>query len=606
MRPEYISYDSKQREALLSQLGNFSPAERDVFHRLCQNWQERIPYNRIVAFLNNSEHGTTADLFTLMEKLRKARVGILRTVVQENSRSREAIVLTRENGPEFFLELADELFTDMLESITNPLPLLSSVRERIGEFPPDVLQPVPPEDLSLYFSGRSTAERPLAVATVDGDALLVSQPKLRPFVTVAILKMRYYLANTTLLGLFAKYQDTSLLSLKQQCAGKEPGFWLALTKTVFEKRRDLESQRSMSLDGDFFHAAALLKNLIESQISESQQKKQEEESRKLDLDAIAMAIKESPEEWLEQSAVSDLLDAQREKYADSFEKFREEFYERFVQSRGKNSLPKVVLLNKRYIHRDNVFPTFLNHFRELENDLAVYFALLMEDQLKSGSSRRDPTFVSLDNFNAAIAAQVEARSPYVAALIAKPSVLAEGIILYTKQHKLAKDIGDLKQRLAVYFDPETMQPLPLNEWFDLRPLDLFEKAFEKLPILRRIWIRITGKYESFRGRYLGQSTSLRQDRGSGTVAGRGGETTRTTRQDPRRGTTHPADSRRRGSSSGGSRGGRGGASSAAGRRSSSGSAASANTASAATKRAYSKKQVDSAWDEFGSTIKKGP
>jgi hypothetical protein len=165
----------------------------------------------------------------------------------------------------------------------------------------------------------------------------------------------------------------------------------------------------------------------------------------------------------------------------------------------------------------------------------------------------------------------------------------------------------LKQRLGVYFDPDTMQPLPLNEWFNLRPLDLFEKAFEKLPILRRIWIRLTGKYESFRGRYLGQSTSFRPNAAGNPAGGGGGETSSSGRQDPRRSAAHRDDPRRRGGVDARGHASRGGSSSG-GRRSSSGSAepSRAAAATAAAKRAYSKKQVDSAWDEFGSTIKKGP
>ncbi len=586
MRPDYIAYDTKQREELLSQRGNFTPNERDVFHKLCQNWQDRIPYARFVSFLNHENGGTTSDLVSLMTKLRTARMGILRTRMNDGQRERDAVVLTGENSAAFFSELADELFTDMLESIMNPLPLLETVEEQIGDIPPEAVQTVPAAEIGAYFSGRETSERPLAVATTDNTFLLVTQNHLRPFVNVAILKMRYFLSNTTLLGAVAKLQDTSLLSLKQQVAGKDPMFWLGLTQTVVDRRRDLEAMRTLSVDATFFHAASLLRNLIESQIAEAKQKKQEEESRQLDLDAIALAVKEAENEWLEQSDMTGLLEGQKEKYGERFESFREEFYERFVHARGKNTLPKVVLLKRRYIHRDNVFPVFLAHFRQLETELATHFTLQMEQQLKSGNRQKDPTFVSLDNFNDAILEQVRARSEYVAALIDKPSILAEAMILHTKQNKLARDVNELKQRLSVYFDPDTMQPLPLNQWFNLRPLDLFEKAFETLPILKRIWIRLTGKYESFRARYLGQTASQTQRQiGAATVADSGVE--------PR-----DAGARRRDRGDGRARN----PASAGASRTASSKAEQARAA--ARKRAYSKKQVDSAWSEFGNTIKK--
>lgn len=593
MRPDYIGFDSKQREELLSQRGNFTPNERDVFHKLCQNWQERIPYNRFISHLNHDSGGTTSDLVSLMGKLRDARLGLLRTKIEDGARVRDAIILTRENSAPFFVELADEYFNDVLESIVNPLPLLEHIRDQLGDIPPSVVQPVSPDELPAYFSRERTTELPLLVPTLDGATVLVNQSRLRPFISVAIAKLRYFLTNTSLLGAVAKLMDTSLLSLKQQIAGKDPMFWVGLTKLVVEHRKDFEAMRSVSVDGNFFHAAAILRNLIEAQITEAKQKKQAEENRQLDLDAIAIAVKESPSEWLTQQEISDLLEGQKEKYGDDFDAFREEFYERYVHSRGKNALPRIVLLSRRYIHRDNVFPVFLIHFRELESDLANHFALQMEQQLKSGNRKKDHTFISLQNFNEAIMDQVRARSDYVAALIDKPSILAEAMILHAKQNKLVKDVNELKQRLSVYFDPDTMQPLPLNEWFNLRPIELFERAFETLPILKRIWIRLTGKYESFRGRYLGQSAAS-----SAAAAGATGA---------------PARDIDRREKSGRDRGGHRESASSATHRTAGGSGRRGSAAAAkargpaagpAVKRAYSKKQVDSAWDEFGSTIKK--
>ena len=600
MRPAYIGYENKQREELLSQTGNFTPAERGVFHKLCQNWQERIPYNRFIAILGHDDAATPGDVVSLLTKLRKARMGMLRTTFKDGTRHRDVIILTDENSPAFFAELAEELFNDMQELIQNPLPLLTLVRDQIGEIPPGAIQRVSPDELGTFFSGKQQAERPLAVTTLDDEALLVTQPRLRSFVTITILKMRHFLSNTTLLGAVAKLQDTSLLNLKQKCAGKEPAFWLSLTQTIIGRKRDLEAMRAITIDTNFFHAAALLKNLIESQIHEAKQKKEEEENRQLDLDAIAMAIKEDPDQWVEQDQVTRMLEGQKEKYGERFEQFREEFYERFVHARGKNTLPKVVLLNRRYIHRDNIFPSFLVEFRALEAELSTHFALFMEEHLKSGNRNKDTTFTTLENFNEAIGRQVEARSEFVTALIAKPSILAEAMILHMKQNKLAGDVNELKQKLAVYFDPETMQPLPLNEWFNLRQLDLFERAFEKLPILRRIWIRLTGKYESFRGRYLGNSTGagasstrLLRDRAAPSVAAvepRG--TAQRSGQRSTRGSSSPPSSHRRPATR------RGATAQSAKRSDGTGSAAQ-------KKRAYSKKQVDSAWDEFGNTIKKG-
>ncbi|MFW5643588.1 MAG: hypothetical protein ACOCYQ_06125, partial [Alkalispirochaeta sp.] len=126
-----------------------------------------------------------------------------------------------------------------------------------------------------------------------------------------------------------------------------------------------------------------------------------------------------------------------------------------------------------------------------------------------------------------------------------------------------------------------------------------------------IWIRLTGKYESFRNRYVGQSAIRRQEREStasytdsrervdrGRLREGGSE---------RRGGTEAMRGRDRASSTGSRDRGRGGtvrrSASTPGGRSGAG-AHSGSASDAAVKRAYTKKQVDSAWEQFGSSIKK--
>ncbi|MFP4210291.1 MAG: hypothetical protein ACLFR8_03540 [Alkalispirochaeta sp.] len=611
MQPHFVAFDTKQREELLSQTGNFSPGERDGFHKLCQNWQSRIPYNRFAGLLNRGDGATTSDLHSLMTKLRKAGYGLIRTNVQEGQRQREAIILTDPFSREFVSELLDEYFNDLLESIVNPMPLLSMINEEFSGFPTREFTQVSSDELAKEYATEEHPETPLAIQTLDNDRLLVTRGKLRPFITVAMHKLRYYLSNTTILELAAKLLDTSLIALKQKIAGKEPALWLSVTKVIVDKRRDFDALRTASIDANFYHAAWLLRRLLESQITEAEQKKKEAENRQLDLEAIAMAVKEAPEGWMEQEQLTRTLESVREKYENSFDSFTDEFYEKYVHARGKNSLPKVVQLGTRYLHRDRVFPLFLGHFRTTEDDLKLIFITRMEQLLRSGNSGGDTTFVDLDSFDAAILEIIRQRDPFLADLIEKPAILAEGMILHAKQNKLVNDVTELKQRLAIYFDPETMKPLPLHEWFNLRLLEIFETAFEKLPILKRIWIRLTGKYESFRNRYVGQSAIRRQEREStasytdsrervdrGRLREGGSE---------RRGGTEAMRGRDRASSTGSRDRGRGGtvrrSASTPGGRSGAG-AHSGSASDAAVKRAYTKKQVDSAWEQFGSSIKK--
>lgn len=596
MQPDYVAFESKQREEFLSQIGNFTPGERDVFHKLCQNWQPRIPYERFSRLLNTEGGGTTSDLTSLMTKLRKDGWGVLRTSLSEGTRVRAEIVLTPQNSAGFFSELLDEFFLDMYESIVNPIPLASTVEKNYGAVPESVLERVPADQLATIMLEVDAAEgdaegdgdqKPLAIQSLNNESLLVTRKHVRAFISVAMQKMRYYLSNTTLLGLLAKLQDTSLIALKKGCSGKDPLVWLALTTTIISHTKEIEALRNVNIDADFYHVAWLLKNLIESQRAEADEKKRRQAEEELDLEAIAHAVKEAPDGLLEQAELTRIIDSQAEKYGDRLDEFREKFYQRYVKDKTQAKLPQIVLLGKRYIHIDNLFPLFLEKFRSVETELRPYFVHLMEQQLRSGNRQRQNTFFSVENFEEAILEQVRQRSAFLADIIKKPGVLAEAMIHHLKRNKLVKDVTELKQKLALYFDPETMKPLPLHQWFNLRLVAIFEHAFERLPIWQRIWIRITGKYESFRGRFVGQSVTKATSftsKQQATHRERVKESTesrrsadRSSRRRDRPTTSSPRKSAR---------------------------SIPSKTAAAREKKGYNPKQVDSAWEQFGSTIKK--
>lgn len=594
MQPEFVTYDTKQREELLSQTGNFSPGERDAFHKLCQSWQERIPYNRFVAVLDRGDGATASDVNSLMTKLRTDGYGLIRTRVHEGQRTRDAIILTDRFSRRFVSELLDEYFNDLYESVANSLPLYSVITDAFENFPTKELIYIPSDKLAKEYTNPDNPETPLAIESIDNDRLLITRGNLRPCITVSMLKLRYYLTSTTLLELLARYLDTSLIALKKQVNDKDPQVWLAVTRKIVEKRKEIKAIRDVRVDENFFHAAWLLKRLLESQLAEAEQKKREAENRRVDMEAIVMAVKEAPEGWMIQEQLTHTIDGLTEKYGSEIDSFREEFYEKNVHARVKNSLPKIVNLDGTYIHRDRIFTVFLAHFRQAETDLKPYFISQMESQLRSGISSGDTTFVDLDSFDHAILEYIRKQTPLLATMIEKPGVLAEGTILHVKQNKLVKDVVELKQRLAVYFDPETLKPLPLHEWFNLRLLELFETAFERLPIWRRIWIRITGRYESFRGRYISHAAVRAQERSlRSTYREALAAKTSSSEEPARRGTSRSTERTRSTRSTGSARSNKTA-------RTDRGPGGTADS----PKRGYSKKQVDSAWQEFGSSIKK--
>lgn len=586
-QPGYLAFDEKRREEFLSQLGTFSHSERDVFHKLCLNWQPRIPYDRFSAIINRGDESTSSDILSLMDKLKRRRVGMARTDVIDGERRRVYLILTDQHDPRFYRELVDEFFVDMLESITNPFPFLSTVKRDFDAIPPGAFRIVTAAEVATYFSGDTSSDRALAIPVLDDEQVLVTPEKLKPFLNLSILKMRHHLASTSLLGVLAKLLDSSILNLKEMISGKDPSFWHQFSSTIVDNRAELARNRSVSVSPLFFHAAWIVKTLVDAQINEIEKKKRTEKEHEIDLEAIALAIKEAPDGLVTGDQLDRMLEAQKEKYGDTFASFRDAFFTNYVHTHGRGSLPKVLELKNRYIHRDNLFPMFLEQFHLCELELKSEFVHRMEQSLRGNTRRPDPAFLSPENFEDAISTAVRAHSEYLADLIEKPAVLAEAIILHAKQNKLAKDVNELKERLSLYFDPDTLKPLPLREWFSLRLTELFEYAFERLPILRRIWIRLTGKYDSLRGKYIGSGAGSRPLR----TYERPGPTSMGA--EPRR-----PDSAKSTSRAGTARRPRGERVSRGRRRS--------KPKTEPVKRPYSKKQIDSAWDTFSDAIRKDP
>ena len=596
MQPSFVVFEHKQREEFLSQLGTFSPGERTVFHRLCQGWEPRIRYDRFITGLD-SDDGSVTDLENLIAKLRAEHIGLIRSEIQDQQRRKSAIVLTDRDAPEFYAELLDEYFTHTIASITNPLPLHSVMREELRVLPDEVFETVAPSELARYFDRDAPGSQPLMIPSLDDDCLLINHNNLRTFVNIVIYKLRHYLGNTTILEVVARSLDTGLMQLKEQIGTKEPTTWMQLSNTIIERRADFEALRNAGLDVNMFHAAWLLKSLIESQIQSTKQQQQRESELVVDLEAIELAIKEAPDSWIEAAQVSRMLESQQGKYGEKFETFRDSFYDKYVHAADGRSLPKVVVLDNRYIHRENVFPLFRERFTAVEMDVKPYLVDQMEHQLRTGNREKEPTFFSVDTFASAIEDYVGERDPFLRALNRKPGILAEGLILHAKQHKLVKDVDELKARLALYFDPDTLQPLPIDRWFNLRMADIFAEAFERLHILRRIWIRLSGKYDAMRSRFIGAGAAdaigVVPPRARTTPAGPGDAAGARSR--PRERPTAP----RRSTPPRARHGVRPTTSARPSKR----QADDATERDRQVKHSYSRKQVDDAWSEFGSTLK---
>ncbi len=596
-RPAYIDLDDRDREAFLSERGNFSPDERTIFRELASVWERRIDYDRFLKRVR--ETGGPSQVAALMNKLWNARIGVLRTQMVEGERKPVALLLVEEESFDFFFEAVQEIYVELTESIGNPLPFRSRLEERGLSVPEAFLRVLDNEALLRVFQEKEQKEPYIAsLVSLNNYQLILPSTHLRAFINIAMLKIRYYMNNTSVLESVARYQDTSLMSVKQGLGGKEPQFWLTLASTVVDKRKELQASRNVSVGKDFYHAAYLLRRLVTAQMEEAKERKKQQKEREIDLETAAMSVKEADTPLLDQPEMNGIIDRFKEKYGSDLETFREEFYERYVHAKGKRSLPKVVMVDSFYIHRDNFYPVFLERFQVLSSELRHHYKERMLEELRRGSS--DSTvFYSHENFENDIRDQIAGRDSFVASVLSKPAILAEAVILYAKQKKHVKSMDDLKEQLSLYFNPESMKLLDLPTIFNLSLGEIYDDAFEELHILRRIWIRLTGKYNAVRDKYVSRSVVRSTARKRSESLPKGislGEEQEVAepRGLPRR---LPRLERGEAPRSGGER--RRPEIYKPERRS-----RSEQVETQKVKKPYSKKQRDSAWETFGQTIKK--
>lgn len=591
-RPAYIDLDDREREAFLSERGNFSPDERAIFRELLSVWEPRIDYDRFLKRVR--ETGGPSQVASLMNKLWQARVGLLRTQMVEGERRRVALLLVEENSFDFYFEAIQEIYVELTESIGNPLPFRSRLEERDLSIPDSLVQVLDNDALVRLFKETEKDDRSIAaLLSLNNYQVILPSTHIRAFTNITMLKIRYFMGNTSLLESIARYQDTSLMSVKQGLGDKEPQFWLTLASTVVDKRKELQASRNVSVGKDFYHAAYLLRRLVTAQMEEAKERKKQKKEREIDLETAAMSVKETDTPLLDQTEMNEIIERFREKYASELESFREEFYERYVHAKEKRSLPKVLMIDSYYIHRDNFYPVFLERFQILASELRHYYKEQMVGELQRGSAGGSSKFYSHENFENDIRDQISGRDSFVASVLSKPALLAEAVILSAKQKKQVKSMDDLKEQLSLYFNPESMKLLDLPTIFNLSLGEIYDEAFEELHILRRIWIRLTGKYNAVRDKYVSRSV-LRSTARKNRPSGQNSFSLRDEEPqvaEPRR--ARPSEEpqsrreRRRPQTYKPQRGSR-----------------TKQAETEKVKKPYSKKQQDSAWDAFGNTIKK--
>jgi len=493
--PDYVTESGKSRDELLSQVGNFTHAERETFHELCNVWRPGLTYTRAVSHSEVHRTDAAAVIDSLMEKLERGRCGLITTQLADGKRIKHEIILTQPESPLFYAYLVREEYHCVREWIGHPLPTDAAMAERGFE-----ARDIPAEDMSLaslaqLFSAGPDGTHPLYVVSLEAGSLYLPADQARHAISVCIGKLRSRLSHPDLLSEVSELLGESVLAVKQRLASREPQFWYGIAGAIRQERDSLAS-RFHSTGAEFFLSADLLHGFISSQMEQARRRKEEESERKADMDALVASVGEYDDVLMPRPRLDALIEALREKYGSAFQSFRQEFYDTRAKSDAANQLPPVVTVGDDVIHRDHIMSLFRERIRRVRSDLMEEYRVELIYQLRTNNREDRPVFFSPENFETDLQRRLPHRDAYAGYLLAHPQLLAQAIVHDARNEAPTTSAEELRRRLFVYFDAGGNELRPYTELLGIDVRALFQKSFGQLNVFRQLWMKVTGRYES--------------------------------------------------------------------------------------------------------------
>ncbi|MFW6364268.1 MAG: hypothetical protein ACOC0D_10525, partial [Spirochaeta sp.] len=311
--PDCVNLAEMEREEFLSQLGNFTPQERSIFHRLCKRWAPEIPYQRFL--MNLDIKNAAGDLNSLMTKLKKHRMGTITYRMEDGFRKPETIVLTPQDGVLFYMKTVDDYYIQLQETLSAPLPYESDVVSQYQQIPDEHIRTIDYLDL-LHIVGGNQEPYPCIyrIPVQDSDSIYATPTSAKWLIHAAVGKLRAFFSNPNYLEIAAKIQKSSLIEIKQQLGTRNPEFWRDLTSGLLAEEAAIKSNRSVRIGKRFFQICDFICRYVDSQLQLAEEQKKEREDRDLDMKSIAQAIKDDKEKLVDEQRMNHLIDGLKEKY----------------------------------------------------------------------------------------------------------------------------------------------------------------------------------------------------------------------------------------------------------------------------------------------------
>ena len=489
--PGYFGMNRKGRDEFLSQIGHFSEEQRTLFSLLCDMWEPDIPYAKFITKARHGHMNAEPTLNALMNQMEREKCGLISCSVKENRLEKTRIILTERDSLRFWYWKVENAWQRIQVDDREPFPSLAAFQERTS-FPSGSLQPLSLTDISESFVRRLYSQVQLCtLSDVSDSAFIITPASIPVMVRAARSKVRSVLANSSFLPVLSRLLGTVVSDLRRCLLKNDHSFWNRLTGVIGGRKEDLRA-KTPNLSGELFIAAKILSAYTRNELSEAGRRK-ENDAEKRDVMKNILANLAGYEGFL---IPKEDLQAQFEPYKDRWPDINETFASHFMSETGSNTLPVVLSIGGKYIHRDQIYPLFKMHYEQAASELHEFYLNLIELILIGKAGNRGSIFADAEAFRNDIQDRLSTDFEVLDHLLTIPSTISEGIIHYAGKVLRIQDMQRIKGVLQRYFDGAALQFKELERLFRLNPRAMFDEAFGRLGGFRRLILKSFGRYAS--------------------------------------------------------------------------------------------------------------
>lgn len=516
--PSVFNMDLPKREEFLSQVGSFTQEQRRIFHRICDFYDPALDYNRFVLHAGKDILFANNQIEILMKKIKNAHYGLLQFKLLEGELKPNRIIICNRDSLEFYSSLIDDEIQRNLLDDNKPFLTMAELEEQNLSIPFDFVEATGPEALSPGFIKKNRGSvRIYSIPLKTGTTLITASGGLESLILQSRNRIRTYLNNTSFLSIVSRFMGIKISDIQKKMGGRDTPFWQGISTKILQNREDLQL-RLKHLEPSLFHASEILHHYYKNSVREEENERKETAARDAALDDIVMGILRKENFLVSARELEKMI----KPHAHKWDGFRELFFERAVKQSSKVGLPPVLGIKGMYIHRDHVYPYFRSELSMQSRELKSHYIQVMERMLRTGNKDRITTFYTRETFNDDIHDMIRSEAPVLAELLSKPRIISEAIVHYFKNLKKVRDVTKIKDFMNNFFDKGVIKFKDADHLLDLYLLEIFEEAYKFLSWWKKVFLRLSGKRDSFRNQYsgLGDSAlpemtgSLRGDTGS--------------------------------------------------------------------------------------------